>query len=75
MHPHLTDGVRAAVLQQMLRDAERSRLAAAARGGSSPPETTRPRAHLFCWLRDRWRRHVDLTSPWGPISASRPSGA
>ena len=32
-----------------------------------------PRRSPWSWLRDRWRRHLDLASPWGPISASRTS--
>ena len=75
MHPQITTSVLAAAQQDLLRDAARSRSVAAARDvrrrHTPVPRDPRVRGRLLCWLRATWRRYVDLTSPWGPISASR----
>ena len=86
MHPRVTSALLATAQQDILRDAERSRSRAAARraaasadrpaaGRSAPPGATSPLSRMLCWLRGAWRRHVDLASPWGPISASGPCDA
>lgn len=75
MHPQLTTAALAATYRELLRDAERSRSLVAARDAVPCPSAPWSWERVLCWLRDRWRRHLDLASPWGPISASPPSAA